>query len=254
VQERFEGPEALYVQLAEHMARRIEGGEFATRDRLPGEFELVDRYGLSRVTVRQAMALLEKRGLVVRRRGVGTFVAPHKVRQDLSKPLVGFYDALVAHGLNPEMSLLDYRRVTPDAHVANKLRQRSAMLVMRLYRVEGQPLAVTYVHLHPATERLSRDDVAANVTYKILENLLGYKIDRADLTIRADSAGQGPGRLLELGAAEPVLILDRTSYSDKDEPLENTVCYLRSDAYEFGLTLRGAVSLADGIRPTESVK
>lgn len=253
MQARFEGPEALYVQLAEHLARRIAGGEFTTRQRLPGEFELVDRYGLSRVTVRQAMALLEKRGLVVRRRGVGTFVAPQKVRQNLSAELGGLYEALVAQGLKPEMSLLDYRRVVPDVPVANKLRQRSAMLVMRLYRVEGAPLAVTYTHLHPVAERLARDDVAANATYKILENLLGYKIVRADLTIRADAAGQSPARLLELGPAEPVLILDRTSYAEAGDAVENTVCYLRSDAYEFGLTLRGAVSIADGIRPADSL-
>ena len=252
VQTKFHGPEALYEQLADDLAKRIESGEYGLRDRLPGEFELVDRYRLSRVTVRQALALLEKRGLVVRRRGVGTFVARAKVRQDLSAPLTGFYDALIAQGLAPEVSLLDYRRVTPDAQVAAKLRQSSAMLAMRLYRVDGTPLAVTYVHMHPAVAALSRDEVAANPTYSILENILGYKIDRADLIIRADAAGEGPARLLELGPTEPVLILDRTSFATSGEPLEHTVCYLRSDAYEFGLTLRGAVPFSSGFRHTEN--
>lgn len=252
MQAKFQGPEALYEQLADDLAHRIESGEYGLRERLPSEFELVDRYHLSRVTVRQALALLEKRGLVVRRRGVGTFVARAKLRQDLSEPLTGFYDALIAQGLSPHVTLLDFRPVTPDAQVATKLQQTSAMLAMRLYRLEGTPLAVTYVHMHPAVAALSRDEVAANPTYRILENILGYKIDRADLTIRADAAGQGPARLLELGAAEPVLILDRTSFATSGEPLEHTVCYLRSDAYEFGLTLRGAVPFSSGFRHTET--
>lgn len=249
---QFSGPEALYVQLAEDVARRINAGEFGPRGRLPSEFELVDSYRLSRVTVRQAMAILEKRGLVVRRRGVGTFVARPKVRQDLSAPLLGFYDALIAQGLRPEVTLIDYRPVTTDAQIASKLHQSSAMLVMRLYKVDGAAFAVTYVHMHPMTERISRDDVAANPTYRIFESLLNYKIDRADLTIRAESTGQGPARLLDLTPAAPVLILERTSYAAGGEPLEHTLCYLRSDAYEFGITLRGAISITDGFRQSDT--
>jgi GntR family transcriptional regulator len=248
---KFDGPEALYVQLAEDLARRIQSGEYGPRRRLPGEFELVDRYGLSRVTVRQAMAVLERRGLVVRRRGVGTFVASPKVRQDLSDPLVGFYDGLVKKGLKPQLALLDYRKVTPSAQVAAKLGANSAMLVMRLYRVDGAPLAVSYMHMNPMTENLAREEVEAHPIYHIFERVYGSKVERADLTIRAQAAGHGPGRLLEVAAAEPVLILERTSYAGSGEVLEHTLCYLRSDAYEFGITVLGQVILSKSIRPAQ---
>ncbi|MGA3037722.1 MAG: GntR family transcriptional regulator [Vulcanimicrobiaceae bacterium] len=244
---KFDGPEALYVQLAEDLARRIYSGEYGPRRRLPGEFELVDRYGLSRVTVRQAMSVLERRGLVIRRRGVGTFVASPKVHQDLAEPLRGFYDGLVARGLKPEFSLLDFRKVTPSAQIAKRLGTNSAMLVMRLYKLERSPFAVTYIHMHPVTSDVSRDDVASTPVYRILERL-GKKIARANLTIRAQTAGQGPGRLLEVAPAEPVLILDRTSYDEDGAALENTLCYLRSDAYEFGLTIDGKIPLSQTIR------
>ena len=244
---KFDGPEALYVQLAEDLARRIQGGEYGPRRRLPGEFELVDRYGLSRVTVRQAMSVLERRGLVIRRRGVGTFVASPKVHQDLAEPLRGFYDGLVARGLKPDFSVVDFREVTPNAQIAAKLGTASAMLLVRLYKLDNSPFAVTYIHMHPVTSDVTSDEVASTPVYHILERL-NKKIVRADLTIRAQTAGHGPGRLLEIAAAEPVLILDRTSYDENDAALENTVCYLRSDAYEFGLTIGGKLPLSQTIR------
>jgi len=244
---KFDGPEALYVQLAEDLARRIQSGEYGPRRRLPGEFELVDRYGLSRVTVRQAMSVLERRGLVIRRRGVGTFVASAKVHQDLAEPLRGFYDGLIAKGLKPEFSLVDFRKVTPSAQIAAKLGTDSAMLVTRLYKLDNAPFAVTNIHLHPVTADVKREEIASRPVYHILERL-GRKIVRADLTIRAQAAGQGPGRLLEIAAPEPVLILDRTSYDESDAPVENSVCYLRSDAYEFGLSIGGNIPVAQTIR------
>ncbi|MGH7714467.1 MAG: GntR family transcriptional regulator, partial [Vulcanimicrobiaceae bacterium] len=240
---RFEGPGALYVQLAEDLARRIQSGEYGPRRRLPGEFELVDRYGLSRVTVRQAMSVLERRGLVIRRRGVGTFVASPKVHQDLADPLRGFYDGLVAKGLKPEFILVDYRKVTPSVQMAKKLGTNSAMLAVRLYKLDDAPFAVVYVHMHAVAANTTRDEVAVTPIYHIMERL-GHRLTRAELTIRAQAAGQGPGRLLDVAAAEPVLILDRTSYAESGEAMENTVCYLRSDAYEFGITVRGKEALS----------
>lgn len=238
------------MQLAEDLARRIHSGEYGPRRRLPGEFELVDRYGLSRVTVRQAMSVLERRGLVIRRRGVGTFVASPKVHQDLADPLRGFYDGLVAKGLKPEFILVDYRKVTPTAQMAAKLGTSSAMLAVRLYKLDDAPFAVVYVHMHSVAEDITRDEVAVTPIYHIMERL-GRHVARAELTIRAQAAGQGPGRLLEVAAAEPVLILDRTSYAESGEALENTVCYLRADAYEFGITLRGKEALSQTIRVSQ---
>jgi GntR family transcriptional regulator len=247
---KFDGPEALYVQLAEDLARRIQTGEYGPRKRLPGEFELVDRYGLSRVTVRQAMSVLERRGLVIRRRGVGTFVASPKVHQDLADPLRGFYDGLVAKGLKPEFILVDYRKVTPSAQIAAKIGSNPAMLVVRLYKLDDAPFAVTYVHMHAVAADVTRDEIVATPIYHIMERL-GQRIARAELTIRAQAAGHGPGRLLEVSATEPVLILDRTSYAESGEALENTVCYLRSDTYEFGMTVGGKEALSQTIRASQ---
>ena len=67
--------------------------------------------------------------------------------------------------------------------------------------------------MHPITSDVTREEISSTPIYQIMERL-GRKIARADLTIRAQAAGHGPGRLLEVAAAEPVLILDRTSYDE----------------------------------------
>jgi GntR family transcriptional regulator len=249
----FEASEARYVQLADELTKAIHEGRFGPSGRLPTEADLSRRHAISRVTVRQAMAVLEKRGLIVRRRGLGTFVASHKIRQDLTR-FGGFYEALVAQGLDPQMRLHDWRPVATSPEVAAKLRADSAMLLVRHYTIDGKPLAVHYTHLLPAAKTVSRDDAEHYPAYQILEKILHYTIDHADLTIRADSAGESPARLLGVKASDPVLILDRTSYSTSGEPLENTAAYLRSDFYEFALTVRGGVSLTRNVVRAASVE
>ena len=69
-----------------------------------------------------------------------------------------------------------------------------------------------------------------------------------ELEIRADHVGDGPARNLGQPAMAPVLIMERTTFPQQDEPLEHTLFDLRSDACEFGLTVRGAISIARGIR------
>ncbi len=243
---RFQGPEPRYVQLADELTRQIRAGSYAPHSRLPSESELMGAWNVSRVTVRQAMSLLEKRGLAVRRRGVGAFVTGPKVQYDLS--MAGFYDTHVEQGLSPDVALLDFGAVTVEPAIAAKLRQPTALRIVRLYRVDGAPLALTYSYLRPEANRITRKQALDYPAYGILEKILGYTIDSAELTIRCETAGGGPADLLELSASDPVLVLGRTSFDAAHQPLESTVCYLRPEAYEFRITMRGAVPLVRNFR------
>lgn len=242
----FEGPEPRYVQLADDLTRQIRGGQYGPHARLPSESELMTRWNVSRVTVRQSMALLEKRGLVVRRRGVGSFVTGPKVQYDIS--MAGFYDTLVEQGLNPDVTLLDFAPAQLDANLAAKLRHATAMRIVRLYRVDDAPLALTYSYLHPNARRVTRQQAQEYPAYAILEKVLGYTIHSADLAIRCEPANDEVARALGLLPSGPVVILERTSFQASGEPLETTVCYLRPDAYEFRISVRGSVPLVRNFR------
>jgi GntR family transcriptional regulator len=242
----FEGPDPRYVQVADGLTRQIQAGEYGPHARLPSESELMALWNVSRVTVRQSMALLEKRGLAVRRRGVGSFVTGPKVQYDIS--MAGFYDTLVEQGLNPDVTLLHFCHVNLNPNLAAKLRQPTAMLVERLYRVDDEPLALTYAYLHPDAQSVTREQALAYPAYAILEKVLGYTIHSADLAIRCEAASEEVAKILGIASSAPVVILERTSFKASGEPLETTVCYLRPEAYEFRISVRGSVPLVRNFR------
>ncbi|MGH7716755.1 MAG: GntR family transcriptional regulator, partial [Vulcanimicrobiaceae bacterium] len=199
----FEGPEPRYIQLADHLTRQIKGGRYGPHARLPSESEIMARWSVSRVTARQSMALLEKRGLAVRRRGVGAFVTGPKVHYDIS--MAGFYDTLVDQGLNPDVALLDFHPVDLPSDLAAKLQEDTAMLVVRLYSVDDSPLALTYVYLHPDAKRVTREQALEYPAYAILEKVLGYTIHSADLAIRCEPASEEVALALGLSKSDPVV-------------------------------------------------
>ena len=87
-----ESPVPLYFQLQVELTRQIRDGELRVGDQLPGEAELCDGYGVSRTVVRAALQELAHRGLINKRRGVGSFVAPAKISERLFQSITGVHD------------------------------------------------------------------------------------------------------------------------------------------------------------------
>lgn len=245
-----DGPDALYRQMADDLERSIREGALKPLARLPSEQELMVQYGVSRVTVRKAMDHLEQKNLVVRRQGRGTYVAGPLVRQDLSAP---FYEALASRGMRFTPQLLEYELVTPSERVAAALRLPGSPVARatRVYSVADTPIGVAIAHMPPELmDRLTREQVAELSGYAQLQLAFGVKVAYAQLHIRAQCCGAGPGAILGIHPSEPLLILDRTSFTADDRPVEHTEFFLRSDAYEFGLTISGGLRILPGVQAT----
>ena len=114
----FEGTDARYHQLADELTRQIRDRVLEPQQRLLSEPALARQFGVSRDTVRAAIAVLERRGLLLRRRGVGTFVAGPRVRQDPSR-LGAFYEAMIGQGLRPEPRRLGSVTKPPSCSCVN---------------------------------------------------------------------------------------------------------------------------------------
>lgn len=239
----------MYRQVADVLRSRIVSGEYAADVLLPTERELMSTYDISRVTVRLAMDLLENQGLIVRHRGKGTFVAPRRVRHDLSV-LSGFYDTLSAQGVEPTTTLGAYRVVEGrDAELLGLPYER-VVYVERTYLIEHEPIAIVRAALHPRAATIDRDLAALHPNYTILTTLLNFTVDRADVAIRAKLPDAAIAAGLAIGLAEPVLVLDRTSYTLGDVAIEKSQFFIRSDRYEFALALRGGHTVTQSIRET----
>ena len=236
----------MYEQLAAILSGKIAAGELAVGQRLPTELDFARSYTVSRDTVRQAIAILERQGLVSRRRAKGTFVAATRVTQDLAE-LRSFRGGLIDRGVVPEMQLLEFRPVTTPKALAGAFGHREVMWLRRRYLVAGKPFATAEIYLHPKGRAIPWDVAERHDTYTICERFLKTPVARASATIRADIAGRSTAKLLDLRPSSPVLVVMQTHYAASGEALVCSSLRVRGDAYEFHIDLPSGVALQDGL-------
>ncbi len=239
-------PLPIYEQLARIIAGQIDAGEFTAGKRLPTELDLARDYKISRDTVRQAIGLLERRGLLVRKRAKGTFVAAKRVSQDLAE-LRSFRGSLLDHGVVPEMELLEFRPAKPPRDYATAFKDGGVMRLLRRYVVDRRPLAVADIYLHPMAKAVPWEVAERHDTYTIFAKFLHTPVARAEATIRADTAGRAFAPLLDLRPSAPILVLVQTHYSETDEVLVRSALRVRADTYELHIDLAGGTAFKDGL-------
>src|SRR6476659_4131811 len=136
-------PVPLYFQVAQAFEKAILEGELKPGDRFENELALAKRLNLSRPTTRRAIAELVDKGLLVRKRGVGTQVVQGPVHRPIE--LTSLFDDLAKAGQNPTTTLLEYRVGAPTEDVArelNLLGQEEVATIRRLRLSNGEPLAL----------------------------------------------------------------------------------------------------------------
>ena len=239
----------LYEQIADLLATQIAKGRYKPFQRLPSEQECMQRWGVSRVTVRQAVALLQRRGVVEVRHGKGSFVAGPVVHHELEE-LRGFYDTLVTEGLDPTTRLLGFEPKAAPEGIAEALRAagRPAMQLTRLYSLHEQPFALARAWLPPEAARVSWDEAATHPLYALLQQLLEMQVKRADVGIVACSADADESRLLDVAPGSPVLVMERVSYGADERALECSRFTIRPENYRFCLSVHGPLAITRQIR------
>src|ERR1700676_501570 len=113
-------PIPMYYQIMRQLLEKIQGGEFAVDSTLPPERELAETYKVSRMTVRQAIIELVNEGILVRRKGIGTFVAPPKLEQALSR-LTSFTEDMAQRGMKASSRIISFKEIVPDAAIRKTL-------------------------------------------------------------------------------------------------------------------------------------
>ncbi len=234
------------TQLAEALKAEIVKQRLARGGRLPSERELIDRTGLSRVTVRAAVGLLERQGWLVRRQGLGTFVA-NPVKQELGSGVRTITEVLASSGISPQVDVLSHHVGEAPQRIAETLGLSTVLCINRRFRDGDQPLALLTAYFPPglgeAVEPLisrapgAETTHAMESTYTMWEQRLGVHIARATHEIHAAGASLEVAAALDLPLGSPVLVLERTSYTDDDKPLGVVEFHYRPERYRFSVTL-----------------
>jgi DNA-binding GntR family transcriptional regulator len=231
-------PMPLYFQLARAIEGAITGGELPAGSRLDNELLLAERYGLSRPTVRRAVQELVDKGLLVRKRGVGTQVIQPHVRRSVE--LTSLYEDLARAGESPTTSVLSIERVPAPAEVAAELDLREGEEVVVVHRLRfsrGEPLALMTNHL-PGRFTPSPEELSERGLYQYLR-LQGVHLRVAHQRIGARLARAEEARLLEEPPRAALLTMERTAFDDVGAPVEFGRHVYRASRYDFETTLVG---------------
>jgi len=226
-------PTPLYLQLQRVIQNWLGEGRLKAEEALPSERDLAQQLGISRVTVRKAIAGLVDKGILVQRWGSGTFIAPApRVEQPLSR-LSSFTEDMKARGLTPSARVLERTSGPPSPAEAMALGLSLGDQVSRLRRLRlagDIPMAIEHAVI-PA-RYLPDPHVVGQSLYAAL-NARGHAPKRALQRLHAVLLDADRATLLDVPAGSSALYIERRSFLDGGEPVEFTASYYRGDAYDF---------------------
>jgi len=233
-------PVPVYYQLYEGLRSQLGAGPFAPGARLSTERSIAESIGVSRQTVRQALARLEREGLVHRRQGDGTYVSEPRLEGSL-RVLTGFTSELSRRGLRVRNRVLDLKLVTPPAAVRDTLgtgpARDSAVMLRRVRLLDGAPATLETVWM-PAERCAPLLDIAMEnrSLYATLREL-GIEPHRAVERLGATVLDEFEASELDRRPGDPALLVERTTYDRDDRPIEAVKSLLRADRFSFSAEL-----------------
>ncbi|MCA2214032.1 GntR family transcriptional regulator [Jidongwangia harbinensis] len=230
-------PVPLYFQVATRLQELIENGEIGVGARIENEVDLAERLGVSRPTTRRAIQYLVERGMLVRKRGVGTQVVHPKVRRPVE--LTSLYDDLVAADRKPRTEVLALRVVPAPDTVADALelpRGTEVTWIERLRYAGGEPLALMHNAIPVDLIRLAVHDLADHGLYELLRRA-GHVPRNATQVIGARPANAGEARVLQEKRGSSLLTMTRTAWDAGGRPLEYGSHVYRASRYSFEISV-----------------
>lgn len=230
----------LYARTASAIRQMIADGGLPAGHKIDSESILADKLGVSRVTLRRAVELLVDDHLLVRRQGVGTFVASAR----LTYPMLGLHSTredLRAHGVDTEAQIVHSIFRKPSVDERFRLSLSPGERVYRFTRrdlVNNKPISIAQCVLpNRVARKIDINLLNRFSTYELIERELGMRLTRAHQLMRADSAPLYVAQLLDVTVDSPIFVLDRITYDEFDAPVEWGVVSYPHDRVEYSVEL-----------------
>lgn len=230
----------LYVQLEERLLARLTSKEWPPGTKIPSEEELANYYGVSRVTMRQAMARLVDRGFIVRGRGRGSFVRDSHFTSS-ARGISSFTSEISALGYAPGNKVLSIKELPAEIQVADALKIEEGVLVWEISRLrtgDGLPVGVQTTYLpcdrFPGLGTKVSDDTSL---YEVITKQYGVAPIEAVESLSVVPVSASLAGVLEVRRGSPAMYVERTSY-DHRGAFEFTKSVMRGDRYRVSIALR----------------
>jgi GntR family transcriptional regulator len=233
----------LWVQIQRSIREMILSGKYQVGDRIPPESELTAMYGVSRMTVRQAVQHLVREGLLTRGRGRGTFVSkPPLSRAVNNQYLDGFFTTLKANGHSVVSQVLAFDRLPASPSVATGLELAGGVQVYRLERlrfVDDEPISIQTTYL-PALPLAGLDcfDFAQQSLYQVLKDTYSLPILAIDQRLSARAATTMQAQLLQVPVGSPLLYVEKVSRTVDEQAIEFGSLWFVPAKYQLTMAIR----------------
>ncbi|MEK4029628.1 MULTISPECIES: GntR family transcriptional regulator [Bacillaceae] len=235
-----QSPLPIYFQIETMIRQQIERGELKPGEALPSERIYAEEFGISRMTVRQAITNLVIAGLLYREKGRGTFVAENKMEQHLSG-LTSFTEDMKKRGLTPGSRLLTFQIAPAPKKIAGRLQIKEGAPiyeVTRLRLADDVPMALETLFVSTDLVKDLNEEIVISSLYEYVEGKLNLKIGHALQSIEAISPGEKEREYLQVSKDVPVMLMARHTFLEDGRPLEYVQSSYRADRYKFMIEIK----------------
>lgn len=231
----------MYQQIKDAIMCEIASGNWSPGQRIMTEEGLAIKFKVSRMTARHAVVELEREGILMRFRPLGTYVAHNKVHRNMDK-LFLFNDLIISQGQKPHVKILDFRLEPADktlAQILNTQLGNSIISIEQLQFANSAPLSILKLYLEQEQfPKMTAEDFGRIDYYDFLEKQYGIEVKYAEQTIEAIAASKRQAEKLEVGRGFPLLQLRRVTFDQRSRPISYSITVARSDRYQLKGILR----------------
>ncbi len=229
----------LYLQLMDKLIMKIEQQDYEEHEKLPSEREFCEIYGLSRITVRQALQELALEGYIYKLHGKGTFIAPKTFNQHLVK-LYSFTEEMKKVGKTPTTKVLEFNEIVADDRLASKMNLApldEVFQVIRLRLANDEPLMYETSYLPKKVfPQLAEKDFVERPMYDIFYNDYQVGVTKAVENFSAISVRNEESVHLNMVTNQPAMLIKRNAYHN-DILIEYTISIVRGDKFDYTVEL-----------------
>lgn len=241
----------VYMQIVDVLLDRIEQGEVAAGDRLAPERSLAADFGVNRRTVRQALDVLARRGLVERRQGSGTFVSEPRIERGAAE-LFHFTEGIRERGFAAGSRVLNLERVPASPLIAEKLELSTGADVYRCHRlrsVNGQPVLVeTFALPADLVPGFTNFDLSVRSVYEVLRAEYDIHVESARQSLEAVALSEFEAEWLNVSPGTPAMLERRQTFDRRGRPVDYGTDLYRGDRVRF-VTDAATVAVGLGADP-----
>jgi GntR family transcriptional regulator len=228
-------PIPLHVQIKNQLQLEILNGNYT--EKIPSERELIDRFTVSRTTVREAISSLVREGVLEKKHGRGTFISFRPVQEWLGH-LSSYEETVNRMGMKPSSKLLFHGKKTSPENVSAMLDLNEFYLIKRIRFADDKPVAIKehYYAVEIGLE-LVKHDLNTAVLYDLLELSIGLNFSEAEQIITSGVATEEDAQLLDIPPSSSILIKEQLISDNNGNPIEYSKSIFRTDMYAFHMKM-----------------